>query len=141
MSCMGMAPQQHLVAQHRAPVSIGQDDFALFQFPQLQLDGNVLRDAEVLGPGVGGVGELGGAVNQAHVVSEKGFGCREARHGCLITPVAATREISPCPSARSELRARFLPIDAVLFGQQGEVGVQSCSVELVGGVELHSGAE
>ncbi len=40
----------------------------------------------------------------------------------------------------SELRSRFLPIDAVLFGQQGEVGVQSCSVEL-GGVELHSGAE
>jgi hypothetical protein len=84
---------------------------------------------------------LHGAVNQAHVVSEKGFGCKEARHGCLITPVAASREISPCPSARSELRARFLPIDAVLFGQQGEVGVQSCSVELVGGVELHSGAE
>ena len=80
-------------------------------------------------------------MNQAHVVSEKGFGCKEARHGCLITPVAAPREISPCPSARSGLRARFLLIDAVLFGQQGEVGVQSCSVELVGGVELHSGAE
>ena len=121
-------------------MSIGQDDFALFQFSQLQLDGNVLMDAEVGGPGAGEVGELDGVGNQAHVVSVKCFGCREARHGCLITPVAATREISPCPSARSELRARFLPIDAVLFGQQGEVGVQSCSVEL-GGVELHSGAE
>ena len=137
----GDGPQQHLVAEHHAPESIGQDDFVLFQFPQLQLDGDVLRDAEVGGPGAGGVGELAGAVKQAHVDSVKGFGCREARHGCLITPVAATREISPCPSARSELRARFLPIDAVLFGQQGEVGVQSCSVELVGGVELHSGAE
>jgi hypothetical protein len=42
-------------------VSIGQDDFALFQLPQLQLDGDVLR-----------VGELDDAANHAHLVSSKG---------------------------------------------------------------------
>ena len=40
----------------------------------------------------------------------------------------------------SELPARFLPINAVLLGQQGEKGVQSGAVEF-GGIELDSGAE
>ena len=53
-------------------MSISQDDFALFQLPQLQLDGDVLRDAEVHGPGAGGVGELNVAVNQAHLIKLKG---------------------------------------------------------------------
>ena len=53
-------------------VSIGQDDFALFQLPQLQLDGYVLRDAEVHGAGADGIGELNGAANQAHLVRSKG---------------------------------------------------------------------
>jgi hypothetical protein len=42
-------------------VSISQDDFALFQLPQLQLDGDVFRDAE-----------LNGAVNPAHLIRVKG---------------------------------------------------------------------
>ena len=41
-------PQQHLVAEHRAPVSTGKDDFALIQLPQLQLDDDVLRVKGVL---------------------------------------------------------------------------------------------
>jgi hypothetical protein len=53
MSSMGMAPSSTSLPSTMAPVSIGQDGFALFQFPQLQLDGNVLRDAEVQGPGGG----------------------------------------------------------------------------------------
>ena len=38
----GDGPQQHLVAEHLAPVSTGKDDFALFQLPQLPLDGDVV---------------------------------------------------------------------------------------------------
>ena len=53
-------------------MSIGKDDFALFQLPQLQLDGDVLRDAEVHGAGADGIGELDDAANHAHLVSSKG---------------------------------------------------------------------
>jgi hypothetical protein len=56
-----------------APVTIGQAHLPLLQLPQLQLDGDVLRDAEVHGAGAGGIGELNGAVNQAHGVRLKAF--------------------------------------------------------------------
>ena len=59
-------------SRRRWLVSIGQDDFALFQLPQLQLDGEVLRDAEMHGAGAGGVGDLNGASNQAYVDRVKG---------------------------------------------------------------------
>ena len=51
----GDGPQQHLVAQHRAPVSIGKGT----HLQALQL-------------GAGGVGELNGAVNQARLFRLKG---------------------------------------------------------------------
>jgi hypothetical protein len=44
----GDGPQKHLVAEHLAPVSIGKDDFALFQLPQLQLGGDVVPGGDGL---------------------------------------------------------------------------------------------
>ena len=73
MSSMGMAPSSTSLPSTMAPVSIGQDHLPLLQLSQLQLDGDVLRDAEVHGAGAGGVGELNGAADQAHGVRLKAF--------------------------------------------------------------------